>query len=206
MTGWRCPAAAPTQSATSRRCLATLTGLAVSVLEGGHRPARRCWSCRPANAASAAGFVAGRPGRCARCPRCGSERSGLGPVHSVHTTFVAESPDRLSIDVKGGAARASSARTAGLHGRCLGRAVDQPGVGADPFWAPGATAAYVSGERRRTASRSRWCCPGADVLPAADRPRATHLVTQLHMVTAAHFMQEHAWTRTGPGRCCRPTS
>ena len=92
------------------------------------------------------------------------------PVHSVHTTFIAESPDRLAIDVHGGAQLTRDRQPPlGLQN---GSWVEQPIqrlTVPDPYWANGALAAYVSGEHAGQHRGDAGGGAGADVLPAADR-------------------------------------
>ena len=92
------------------------------------------------------------------------------PVHSVDTTFIVGAPDRLAIDVHGGA----QSRVIGNHRWDLqnGSWVKQPIQRLklpDPYWANGALAAYVTGSTRNGVEVTLGVGAGADVLPAADR-------------------------------------
>ena len=183
------------------------TRLAVSVLEGGHRPRRAVLELPAANAAPAAGLVAetARALRALSSVRIENDLAS-DPVHSVHTTFVAESPDRLSIDVKGGA----RSRIIGTHrwdftdGAWVEQSISPLSV-PDPFWAPGATAAYVSGSTPDSIEVT-LVLPQGPTFFRLLIDRRTHLVTELHMTTAAHFMQEHYLDANHAGPVLPPSS
>jgi copper transport protein len=112
------------------------------------------------------------------------------PIHSVHTTFIANSPDRLSIDVRGG----TQSRLIGGHrwdlqdGRWVRQPI-QPSREPDPFWASGQVAAYRTGQTKD----SEFVTLAVNEGPTFFRlevDRRTHLVRRLWMITAAHFMHE----------------
>jgi copper transport protein len=168
------------------------TRLVVSVLEGSHRPRRRVLELPAADAAPAARLVAetARALRGLSSVRIENDLAS-DPVHSVHTTFVAQSPDRLSIDVKGG----TRSRIIGKQrwnftgGAWVEQAISPLSV-PDPFWAPGATAAYVTGSTADSIEVT-LVLPQGPTFFRLEIDRRSHLVTELHMTTAAHFMQEH---------------
>jgi hypothetical protein len=175
--------------------------LSVTVLRAGVAPVTATLELPPAGAAPAAGLVAesARALRALDSVRIENDLAS-DPIHSVHTTFVAQSPDRLSIDVRGGA-----------RSRIIGRRrwdfsngswVEQPispSAEPDPFWAPGAMAAYVSRRSGTTIEVTEVLARGPTFFRLLI-DRRTHLVTELHMVTAAHFMQERYLdvNRAGP--------
>jgi hypothetical protein len=113
------------------------------------------------------------------------------PGRSVTTTYIVQAPDRLSIDVHGG----QQSRIIGRHRwdllsdgtwrRTPAAPVRQP----DPFWAPTAQAVYVAGGDRSTVQLT-LVQPGGPTFFRLWIDRRTHLVRQLRMVTAAHFMRE----------------
>lgn len=115
-------------------------------------------------------------------------------THAVDTTYVVQAPDRLSIDVHGG-----------LDSRIIGsdRWDRQPGQATwtrsktprqqepDPYWAAGATAAYVASETPRSVDVTLAVGePSGPVVFRITVDRRTLLVTDLHMTTTAHFMVE----------------
>ena len=114
--------------------------------------------------------------------------------HAVDTTYVVQAPDRVSIDVHGG-----------LDSRIIGfdRWDRQSGQATwkrsktprqqepDPYWAPGATAAYVASQTPRTLDVTLAVGePSGPVVFRITVDRRTLLVTDLHMTTTAHFMVE----------------
>jgi hypothetical protein len=114
-----------------------------------------------------------------------------GPGRSVSTTFIVEAPNRLAIDVHGGA-RSRIIGTTRWDRRADGTwkssytpAIRQP----DPFWAPTAEAVYLAGGDADTVQLT-LVQPGGPTFFRLWVDRRTHLVTQLRMVTAAHFMRE----------------
>jgi hypothetical protein len=109
----------------------------------------------------------------------------------VSTTFIAGAPNRLEIDIHGGA-RSRIIGTTRWDRRADGTwrssytpAIRQP----DPFWAPAAEAVYVAGGDARTIQLT-LVQPGGPTFFRLWVDRRTHLVTRLRMVTAAHFMRE----------------
>ena len=113
------------------------------------------------------------------------------PVHSVNTTFIVGAPDRLAIDVHGGA----QSRVIGNHRWDLqnGSWVKQPIQRLklpDPYWANGALAAYVTGSTRNAVEVTLGVAQGPTFFRLLIDKR-THLVKRLWMTTAAHFMREH---------------
>jgi hypothetical protein len=175
--------------------------LAVSVLEGNHPPRRAVLALPSASAARAARLVAetARALRALSSVRIENDLAS-DPKHSVHTTFIAQSPDRLSIDVTGG----SRSRIIGKRrwDYTNGAWVEQPFSPLsvpNPFWAKGATAAYISGGTADSIEVTLVLPQGPTFFRLAI-DRRTHLVTELHMITAAHFMQERYLdvNRAGP--------
>ncbi len=165
--------------------------LSLTVLLPGAAAAPVTIDVPPSDASGAARLVAetARSLRSLRSVRIENDLAS-DPVHSVHTTFVANSPDRLSIDVHGG----TQARIIGKHRWDLsnGSWVEQatsPLKVPDPFWAPGAVAAYVAGETADTIAVT-LVLPQGPTFFRLTIDRRTHLVLTLHMVTAAHFMRE----------------
>jgi copper transport protein len=175
--------------------------LSITVLRAGVAPVTATLDLPAAGAAPAAGLVAesARALRALESVRIENDLAS-DPTHSVHTTFVAQSPDRLSIDVTGG----TRSRIIGRHrwDYNAGSWVEQP-IGRlavpDPFWAPGAMAAYVSDRSATTIEVTEVLAQGPTFFRLAI-DRRTHLVVELHMVTAAHFMQERYLdvNRAGP--------
>ncbi len=114
-----------------------------------------------------------------------------GPGRSVSTTFIAEAPNRLEIDIHGGAhsriigTTRWDRRADGTWKRSYTPAIRQP----DPFWAPTAEAVYVAGGDAATVQLT-LVQPGGPTFFRLWVDRRTHLVTRLRMVTAAHFMRE----------------
>jgi copper transport protein len=113
---------------------------------------------------------------------------------AVDTTYVVQAPDSLFIDVHGG-----------LNSRIIGtdRWDRQPGQARwshtktprqqepDPYWAAGATAAYVASQTPRTIDVTLAVGePSGPVVFRITVDRRTLLVTDLHMTTTAHFMVE----------------
>jgi copper transport protein len=175
--------------------------LVVSVLERDQPPRRTVLVLPAADAPPAAGLVAetARALRALSSVRIENDLAS-DPEHSVHTTFVAESPDRLSIDVRGG----SRSRIIGKRrwDYTNGAWVEQPFSPLsvpDPFWAKGATAAYISGGTAGSIEVT-LVLPQGPTFFRLTIDRRTHLVTELHMITAAHFMQERYLdvNRAGP--------
>jgi copper transport protein len=112
------------------------------------------------------------------------------PGESVHTTFVSQAPDRLSIEVQGG----TTARIIGNFRYDLRNGVWQKGptpatLQPDPYWAKGATAAYVAG-RTADALRVTLAVGQGPTFFELTVDRKSMLVRELRMVTAAHFMHE----------------
>ena len=114
--------------------------------------------------------------------------------HAVNTTYVVQAPDRLSIDVHGGL----DSRIIGFDrwDRQSGQATWQRSKTPrqqepDPYWAPGATAAYVASQTPRTLDVTLAVGePSGPVVFRITVDRRTLLVTDLHMTTTAHFMVE----------------
>jgi hypothetical protein len=116
-------------------------------------------------------------------------------THAVNTTYVVQAPDRVAIDVHGG-----------LSSRIIGarRWDRQPGQTTwkqsatvrqqepDPYWVPGATAAYVASQTPKTIDVTLAIGgePSGPVVFRITVDRRTLLVTDLHMTTTAHFMVE----------------
>ena len=180
--------------------------LAVSVVEGSRPPRRAVLALPAANAAPAVGLVAetARALRALSSVRIENDLAS-DPVHSVHTTFVAQSPDRLSIDVRGG----TRSRIIGRHrwdftGGAWVEQSTSPLSVPDPFWAPGATAAYVSGSTADSIEVT-LVLPQGPTFFRLEIDRRTHLVTELHMTTAAHFMQERYLDVNHAGPVLRPS-
>jgi copper transport protein len=112
------------------------------------------------------------------------------PEHSVATTFHVQAPDRLGIDVHGGA----QSRVIGDHRWNLqnGSWVEQriqPLRLPDAFWAPGALAPYVVARHGDTIMVTLAVSSGPTFFRLA-LDRRTHLIQHLWMTAAAHFMQE----------------
>ncbi len=173
----------------------------VSIFEGGQAAGAAVLALPPADAAPAGGLVkaTARALRALSSVRIENELAS-DPVHSVHTTFIAQSPDRLSIDVHGG----TRSRIIGKHRWDYANGVwtEQPISPLsvpDPFWARGAMAAYVSGGTADTVEVT-LVVPQGPTFFRLEVDRHTHLVTELHMITAAHFMQEQYLdvNRAGP--------
>jgi len=165
--------------------------LAILVLQAGQPPRTAELVLPAADARPAAGLVAetARALRALSSVRIENDLAS-DPTHSVHTTFVAQSPDRLSIDVRGG----TRARIIGNRrwDYTNGTWVEQsftPLAAPDPFWAKGAVAAYVSSETA-DGIEVTLVLPQGPTFFRLEIDRRTHLVTELHMVTAAHFMRE----------------
>ena len=92
------------------------------------------------------------------------------PAHSVDTTFIVGAPDRLAIDVHGGA----QSRVIGNHRWDLenGSWVKQPIQPLklpDPYWANGRAGGVRDGIDQERRGGDAGGGAGADVLPAADR-------------------------------------
>ena len=112
-------------------------------------------------------------------------------THSVTTTFVAQAPNRLLIDVHGGqhsiiiGAVRFDLQADGSWKQTQAVAGPQP----DPFWAPTATAVHVAARHGHTIQLTLALPAGPTFfrLWVDDR---TDLVTRLRMITAAHFMSE----------------
>ena len=122
------------------------------------------------------------------------------PTRSVTTTFVSQAPNRVSVNVHGGAQQILIGNTEYIQqpdGSWKKQSLG-PGGGSpvpDPFWAPRAIAAHLvsetPGQRVLT-----LVIPGTRADPASVffrlwvDPR-TNLVQHLRMITAAHFMTQH---------------
>jgi hypothetical protein len=114
-----------------------------------------------------------------------------GPGVSVTTLYTIRAPDRLAVDIRGGA----SARIIGT------RRWDRPPGGAwlrsatprlhlpDPFWAPGAVAVHIAG-RTPSATELTLALPGGPTFFRLWIGRAGGQVVRLRMIAAAHFMSE----------------
>ena len=112
------------------------------------------------------------------------------PQHSVHTRFIDQAPDRLSIDVTGGAKSIVIGKQRWDYAD--GQWTQQPTAPVrvpDPFWAPGQLAATVSKQTPHTTEVTLAVAQGPTFFRLIIDNR-THLVQHLWMTTAAHFMQE----------------
>jgi uncharacterized membrane protein len=78
----------------------------------------------------------------------------------------------------------------GSSERQLGEAADPAAEAADPYWANGALAAYVTGSTRNAVEVTLGVAQGPTFFRLLIDKR-THLVKRLWMTTAAHFMREH---------------
>jgi copper transport protein len=112
------------------------------------------------------------------------------PTHSVATTFTVQSPDRLVIDVHGGVQSRiiGTTRWDLQNGSWVKSAIPRLVV-PDPFWAPGARAAYVQSSSRHDVMVT-LVVPTGPTFFRILVDRRTHIVTRLWMITAAHFMHE----------------
>jgi putative copper export protein len=114
-----------------------------------------------------------------------------GPGRSVTTTYIVQAPNRLSIDVHGGARSRIIGNTRwdqranGTWRRSYTPAIRQP----DPFWAPTAEAVYAAGGGPNTVQLT-LVQPGGPTFFRLWVDRRRHVVVRLRMITAAHFMSE----------------
>ena len=165
--------------------------LAVSVARSGANPVKATLDLPPAGAADAGRLVhqTAIALRALRTVRIENELAS-DPVHSVHTRFIAQSPDRLSIDVTGGTRSIviGHRRWNFVDGQWKQQATAAVRV-PDPFWAPGALAATVAGDTADTIELT-LAVPQGPTFFRLLVDRRTHLVQHLWMTTAAHFMQE----------------
>jgi copper transport protein len=163
----------------------------VTVLAAEGRPLRTTIHLPAANARPAASIVeqTGTALRAVRSVRIENDLSS-GPGQSAHTTFVAQAPDRLSIEVRGGI----SARIIGdvrydLRNGVWQKRPTPPITAPDPFWVKGATAAYVAASSPDTVTVTLALDQGPTFFELVI-DRRTMLVQRLRMITAAHFMSE----------------
>jgi copper transport protein len=114
-----------------------------------------------------------------------------GPGRVVTTTYIANRPDRLEIDVHGGedARIIGTSRWDRQPGGVWKRTRTSPVRQPDPFWAPTARAVYVSGGDRRTVQIT-LVQPGGPTFFRLWIDRTRGVVVRLRMITAAHFMSE----------------
>jgi len=166
--------------------------LAVTVLRPGRATVGATLALPAADAQPAAGLVrdTARSLRALHSVRFENHLAS-DPVHSVDTTFIVGAPDRLAIDVHGGA----QSRVIGNYRWDLqnGSWVRQPIQRLklpDPYWANGALAAYVTGSSRDGVEVTLGVAQGPTFFRLLIDKR-THLVKRLWMTTAAHFMREH---------------
>jgi copper transport protein len=160
----------------------------------------------PTSAAKPAGNLVldtGRALRSLRSVRIENELSS-GPGQSVHTTFVSQAPDRLSISVRGGI----TSRIIGDLRYDLRNGAWQKGptprtIQPDPFWTQGATAAYVAGSTPDTLTLTLALDQGPTFFTLVV-DRRTLLVQRLEMITAAHFMHERYLDVNRAGPVVRP--
>jgi hypothetical protein len=114
--------------------------------------------------------------------------SGVG--QAVDTTFIAQAPDRLSIAVRGGTtARIIGSIRYDLRGGVWQKSPTPPIASPDPFWAKGATAAYVADRSADTLTLTLAVNQGPTFFELVV-DRKTLLVQRLRMIASAHFMQE----------------
>jgi copper transport protein len=112
------------------------------------------------------------------------------PAHSVATTFTVQAPDRLVIDVHGGVqSRIVGTTRWDLQNGSWVKSPIQRLALPDPFWAPGARAAYVESSSPRDIMVT-LVVPDGPTFFRILVDRRTHIVTRLWMITAAHFMHE----------------
>ncbi len=113
------------------------------------------------------------------------------PGRAVTTTYFAQAPDRLAIDVHGGE-----------HARIIGhsrwdrqpdgtwkRSATSPVHQPDPFWAPTAEAVYIAAQSRDTTVLT-LVQPGGPTFFRLWIDRRTGVMVRLRMITTAHFMSE----------------
>ncbi len=171
---------------------AAATTLAVSIARPGRAPVAARIAL-PAAAARPADALLRRAAR--RFAALRSLRAlnvlASAPGRAVTTTYIANAPDRLSIDVHGGeVARIIGTtrwtrQTGGGWKRSTTARVRQP----DPFWAPTAQAVYVAGGGRRTVQIT-LVQPGGPTFFRLWIDRRSGVVVRLRMITTAHFMSE----------------
>ncbi|MGN6377703.1 MAG: copper resistance CopC/CopD family protein [Gaiellales bacterium] len=164
----------------------------VVVLRPGRAAVRTAIRLPGADAAPAAGLLrrAAAAYRALRSVRSENLLSS-DPTHAVSTTFISQSPNRLSIDVHGGersiiiGAVRYDLRPDGTWKRSPAVPTPQP----NPFWAPNATAVHVAGRSGHTVQLT-LAIPGGPTFFRLWMDERTRLVTRLRMITAAHFMWE----------------
>ncbi|MDX6532717.1 MAG: copper transport protein [Gaiellales bacterium] len=163
----------------------------VSVLAAEGRLLRTTVHLPAANAQPAADLVGQTASalRALKSVRIENELSS-GPGQGVHTTFVSQAPDRLSIEVVGG----TTSRIIGAFRYDLRNGAWQKGPTPatrqpDPYWAKDATAAYIARRSPDTLTLTFAVNQGPTFFELVV-DRKTMLVQQLHMIAAAHFMDE----------------
>jgi copper transport protein len=171
---------------------AAATTLRVSIARPGRAAVEAAIALPAANARAAAGLLRRAAKRFAalRSLRALNVLAS-SPGRSVTTTYVANRPDRLAIDVHGGedARIIGTSRWDRQPGGGWRRSSTSPVRQPDPFWAPTAQAAYVAGGGRRTVQIT-LVQPGGPTFFRLWIDRASGLVVRLRMITTAHFMSE----------------
>jgi copper transport protein len=183
------------------------TVLPVSIARPGHAPVAARISLPAADARPATGLLrqAARRFAALRSLRALNVLSS-GPGRSVTTTYIANAPNALAIDVHGGEdARIIGTsrwdrRSDGTWKRSQTTPVRQP----DPFWAPTAQAVYVAGGDRRTIQIT-LVQPGGPTFFRLWIDRRRGVVVRLRMITTAHFMSERELDLNRAPRVVPPT-
>jgi hypothetical protein len=166
--------------------------VAVSVRRPGRAPVIAHLQMPAADARPAAGLLrrAARTFRALHSLRAENVLASA-PGRAVTTTYFAQAPDRLAIDVHGGE-----------HARIIGtnrwdrqpdgtwkRSATTPVHQPDPFWAPTAEAVYIGAQSRDTTVLT-LVQPGGPTFFRLWIDRRTGVMVRLRMITTAHFMSE----------------